>query len=143
MVLSRLINVRKDQPCIIKAEEVKFEHSEDMRYATLSYCWGDMAESCHRYVLQMRHLGDSKRNFCIHSLSAVQKDAVMVSGLLGIPYPWIDALCMRQDDTLDWKRKSSMMHGIYCNYFLTNLQPQNEVLTAKLSLKSATGSYHI
>ncbi|CAP64782.1 uncharacterized protein PODANS_5_3380 [Podospora anserina S mat+] len=50
-------------------------------------------------------------------MSAVQEDAVIVTRALGIPYLWIDALCILQGDATDWDLESSLMHKIYGNAY--------------------------
>lgn len=43
---------------------------------------------------------------------------MVVCRALGIPYVWIDSLCIVQDDLEDWKVQSSMMQDIYSHGYL-------------------------
>jgi hypothetical protein len=52
-------------------------------------------------------------------MSPVQQDAVAIARALGVPYLWIDALCIRQGDREDWARESSQIHRIYSESYAT------------------------
>jgi len=43
----------------------------------------------------------------------------VISYRLGVKYIWIDALCILQDDKLDWEHEASMMASVYANAFVT------------------------
>jgi len=47
------------------------------------------------------------------------RDAIEITRQLGIRYIWIDALCIVQDDRLDWASESAKMGAIYSASFLT------------------------
>lgn len=47
------------------------------------------------------------------------RDAVAVTRRLGIPYLWIDSLCIIQDSPDDWAAESARMAYIYENAFVT------------------------
>ncbi|KAJ4253945.1 hypothetical protein NW762_010344 [Fusarium torreyae] len=42
-------------------------------------------------------------------------DAIQVARALGIPYIWIDSLCIVQDSPEDWKHEASRMAQVYAN----------------------------
>lgn len=46
-------------------------------------------------------------------------DAILVARKLGVPYLWIDSLCIVQDDESDWAVESSQMASVYANSYLT------------------------
>ncbi|KAJ8127575.1 hypothetical protein O1611_g6061 [Lasiodiplodia mahajangana] len=46
-------------------------------------------------------------------MPAVLRDAVVVTKKLGIPYLWIDSLCILQDDTSDWEKQYPQIDRIY------------------------------
>jgi hypothetical protein len=46
-------------------------------------------------------------------LPAVFSDAIQVCRRLAIPYLWIDALCIIQDDDNDWEIEATKMATIY------------------------------
>jgi hypothetical protein len=47
------------------------------------------------------------------------QDAIMVARYLGVRYLWIDALCIVQDDKIDWHREALSMGNIYQNAICT------------------------
>ena len=119
---TRLIDVRRDQLRIVETRhdpDFKQLKASDSRYSTLSYCWGSRSEG----LSQLRFTKDTQpqlqSGFLVDAMSAVQKDAVRVTRALGIPYLWIDALCILQGDADDWELESSLMHKIYGNSYVT------------------------
>lgn len=42
-------------------------------------------------------------------------DAIEIARKLGIPYIWIDALCIIQDDDEDWAQEAARMADVYKN----------------------------
>ena len=53
------------------------------------------------------------------SLQKTFADAIYVNRKLGIPFLWIDCLCIIQDDPTDWQQESSQMAPTYMNAHLT------------------------
>jgi len=49
----------------------------------------------------------------------VMRDAIEACRALSIPYLWIDALCIIQDDSDDWNRESEVMGLIFQGAFIT------------------------
>ena len=47
------------------------------------------------------------------------RDAIIITRRLGIQYIWIDALCIIQDNPLDWEQESGQMASIYGGSYLT------------------------
>lgn len=118
-VPSRLIDLRGGSLRIVEAQDAEREHAQDMRYSTLSYCWGNREEGLSQLRLTKNNAPQLQSGFSFDAMSPVQQDAVLVSRALRIPYLWIDALCILQGDTADWERESSMMHKIYSGSLLT------------------------
>ncbi|KAF4990911.1 hypothetical protein FDECE_14203 [Fusarium decemcellulare] len=52
-------------------------------------------------------------------LPATQRDAIKLTNSLGIPFLWIDALCILQNDEEDWASEASLMSGVYSRAFVT------------------------
>ncbi|KAI2624397.1 heterokaryon incompatibility protein-domain-containing protein [Hypoxylon sp. NC1633] len=52
-------------------------------------------------------------------MTEVLRDAVKTCRALSIPYLWIDALCIIQDDPLDWERESALVGKVYSSAYLT------------------------
>lgn len=98
-------------------ENVSVRHPEtQLRYATLSYCWGTS--------LPMR---TTRRNKCKHetkgididNMPATFQDAIYIAKKLGIRYIWIDALCIVQDDRDDWETESVAMCDVFVHSQVT------------------------
>jgi hypothetical protein len=84
-------------------------YCDELPYIALSHRWGSL-----------QHLTTTRANYLHHMLgiqfTALPKtfqDAITVARYLGIRYMWIDALCIVQDDKLDWHREATRMGNIY------------------------------
>jgi hypothetical protein len=87
------------------------------RYTSLSYCWGDERNfKTTRATVEAFH-----QQIPTRELPLTFKDAFEMTKHLGIRYIWIDALCIVQDDKLDWEKEVAHMHDVYASSFLTNL----------------------
>ncbi|KAF5560494.1 het-domain-containing protein [Fusarium phyllophilum] len=100
-------------------------------YAALSHCWGSV-----------QLLTTTRTSLCAHmsgilvaDLPKTFRDAVLVSRCLGIPYLWIDSLCIIQGDTEDWARESSRMLNVYSDAYV--------VIAANHASDSAGGCFHV
>lgn len=91
------------------------------KYAALSYCWGDAKDAALQSKTTSSNLTDRMGGSDLSDLSPVAQDAVKVCLELGIPYLWIDALCILQgkDDISDWEAESVTMVDVYRHAFLT------------------------
>jgi len=78
-------------------------------YVTLSYCWG----KSRTFTTTSRSLRLRKTRIHFESLPRTFMDAVRIVRKLEVRYLWIDALCIIQDDRLDWQRESAKMGAIY------------------------------
>jgi hypothetical protein len=95
-------------------EEMKLyvNESEKMaEYAALSHCWG----GSHPIVLTKSTLKEKQERLVFDDSSKTFKEAVDVTRRLGIPYLWIDSLCIIQDkdDLSDWEKEALKMGDIY------------------------------
>lgn len=79
-------------------------------YAALSYCWGPRGAN---FTTTDENVSDHKQGFDFESLPEAHKDAVKVTRALGIPYLWIDAICIVQGNASDWQEQCSQMGDIY------------------------------
>ena len=89
------------------------------RYAALSYVWGEGSRSLLTNSTSRRltrpcglsgdHL-DTPRTFV---------DVVLLARRLGFYYLWIDAVCIKQDDSVDMGKQMSSMDRIYARAALT------------------------
>jgi hypothetical protein len=105
----RLLDVRDtNRVCVV--EDV-FRYLD---YAALSYRWGAKSLRLDNQTWKILHNGLAASEFplCI-------SDAIHFSKLLGIPYLWVDSLCMKQDSKEEMAEEMSYMGDIYKGSVLT------------------------
>lgn len=90
--------------------------STNTHYLALSYCWGNPPHN----PLRLTHSTSQSLHAGIPTSSLPQlfQDLVSLTQLLGVKYIWIDALCIQQDDKLDWELEAAVMGAIYRNAWL-------------------------
>lgn len=116
---SRVIDVSTETtPHTVKLHETR---GESGIYAALSYCWG----SCSQRTTTKSTLLDHLAGIPISVLPATIQDAIKLCRSLGIPYLWVDSLCIIQDDSEDWRHEAAEMAAIYGRSALTISTPQN------------------
>ncbi len=98
----------------------------EVRYATLSHCWGSVMP----FKLKHELLKSCLNGISLDEISRVFRDAIRVAWRLGIQYIWIDSLCTAQhslrvwvsmltmlgiiqDSLEDWTAESVQMGSIY------------------------------
>ncbi|PMD24441.1 heterokaryon incompatibility [Hyaloscypha hepaticicola] len=88
---------------------------EKVEYITLSYCWGgDVSSKTTKSNLNHRY-----KSIEWSTLPQTIQDAITITRELGCRYIWIDALCIVQDDSVDWAREATTMSQVYENCILT------------------------
>ncbi|KAK4168138.1 heterokaryon incompatibility protein-domain-containing protein [Cladorrhinum sp. PSN259] len=87
-------------------------------YAALSYCWGRNIGDAVRTLMgnRHRHMVDG---IPINNLPQTIRDAITVCRAINLEYLWVDALCIVQDDKVDWKMEAESMYKVYANARLT------------------------
>jgi hypothetical protein len=101
----------------IGATRSLFEPKVSANYVCLSYCWGADTEGV---LKTTKHtLDDHYRAIPYSLLPPTIRDAVIVCRHLGVPYLWVDSLCIVQDDKKSWLEGSRDMHKIYLNCHFT------------------------
>ena len=86
------------------------------KYVTLSHCWGEspdikalrLSTSILKKICDKQFVSTSPKTFNL---------AMNVAQCLGIPYVWIDRLCIYQDSARDWRQEASSMRYVYRNAF--------------------------
>ncbi|ETI20382.1 hypothetical protein G647_08417 [Cladophialophora carrionii CBS 160.54] len=82
---------------------------ERAEYAALSYCWG----SDQNFLTTRENLATLTAGIAVHRLPKTIQDAIYVTRQLGIPYLWVDALCIIQDSEIDKPQELEKMSHIY------------------------------
>ncbi|KAI0514459.1 heterokaryon incompatibility protein-domain-containing protein [Xylaria bambusicola] len=114
-VPERLIDVQNATPRLVLGADVAISKSGAQKppYVALSYCWGPAEES--KSQLKTTTSSIAKRQAAIQEaeMTEVLRDAIKVTRALSIPYLWVDALCILQDDISDWERQCADMAQLY------------------------------
>lgn len=97
----------------VENDTIKVLHSAGSRgrYAALSYCWGPLEKQPLRTT--QSNLQSHLNGISWDVLPKTFRDAITVARRIGIPYIWIDSLCIVQDDEEDWLQESKQMGSIY------------------------------
>ena len=107
---TRLLYVQDAHTCrLTEASELP----ADLRYLTLSHCWGSSATKT--LCLTTQNMAALKTAVPLQHLSRVFQDALAVTRELGYHYLWIDSLCIVQDSLDDWRSESLRMGDVYKN----------------------------
>jgi hypothetical protein len=97
---ARLIDLEDVQQLqFVRVVRVPVPSPPDLKYATLSYCWGGKSK------LQLNRSNAS--------------DAVHFTAGLGLRWLWVDSLCIVQDSMEDMAHEVQSMYGIYQNCFIS------------------------
>ncbi|KAL6707267.1 hypothetical protein ACN47E_004255 [Coniothyrium glycines] len=87
--------------------------TQPVAWVALSHCWGGkkplslIQETYHAF----------QEHIDIAQLPNTFKDAITVTMMLGLPYLWIDSLCIIQGDKDDWAKEASRMASVYSYAF--------------------------
>ncbi|KAH8669060.1 heterokaryon incompatibility protein-domain-containing protein [Xylariales sp. PMI_506] len=84
-------------------------------YATLSYVWGGPVSLCTTRAT----LKSFSEQVPLALMPKTLADALQIARALKIPYIWIDALCIVQDDEKEWQTEAARMGEIYQGSQLT------------------------
>lgn len=85
-------------------------------YITLSYVWGSPNKVS---ATASTNFEERKNGILVETLPKTFQDVITITRKLNVPYVWIDALCIIQDDEGDWNREASQMARIYQLSLLT------------------------
>ncbi|KAK4239753.1 heterokaryon incompatibility protein-domain-containing protein [Achaetomium macrosporum] len=116
-----LSHCRSEHNCAISVgahdDDIELVCSGTLRaqYVCLSHCWGSRQPLKTTKKTLRSHL----RKIPWESLPNTFRDAIRFTRALGIPYIWIDSLCIIQDDRHDWLRESQKVARIFQNCYLT------------------------
>ncbi len=114
------------------------EEKELLRYAALSYSWGNETTTDPRLQKLIKATKTTQDNimtrensFLVSELPKTIRDAIRLTWSLDIPYIWVDAMCIPPG--IDWDIEASKMHIVYGNAHVT--------LAACSSIRSTDGLF--
>ncbi|KAK5657873.1 hypothetical protein OQA88_2421 [Cercophora sp. LCS_1] len=102
-----------DQPRLLLTKGMR------SRYVALSYCWEHQESGHYPFRLERGNLAALQEQVPLAELPASIRDAIDFTQRLGIPYLWVDRLCIVQDDKDDWADHADRMCDIYEGASLT------------------------
>ncbi|KAI0890671.1 heterokaryon incompatibility protein-domain-containing protein [Annulohypoxylon maeteangense] len=131
---TRLVDVRSENGDICRLVETSSAEfiqtteteSQSIRYAAMSYCWGEPDDAARQLQTNRETYKERVSGFPMMSASPILRDVIKVAREVGMPYLWIDALCIIQGDKDDWERESASMADIYKNAFITICTPASD-----------------
>ena len=100
----RLIKVDGEDLKLIYTEEIT---DSNLEYATLSHCWGEV--ECTLTTKSSEKSHQEKMDF--NKLQRSFQDAIQITRQLGLPYLWIDSLCILQGDQLEWESETLVLRS--------------------------------
>jgi hypothetical protein len=89
------------------------------RYAALSYTWGASGQYCLTTSNRPLLGKEGSLEQINQGLRPIVVDAMRVCTRLGIPYLWVDALCIVQDDVAGKHQQIQNMDVIYASAYIT------------------------
>ncbi|KAL7900499.1 heterokaryon incompatibility domain-containing protein [Trichoderma sp. SZMC 28014] len=109
----RLLDLKDvERSKVIRLVETSTAVGTDVRYATLSHCWGPRTSKPPLKTTSDNILHHFE-GIPLDDLNLNFKDAVLISIKLGVQYIWIDSLCIIQDNSNDWEIEAEKMADIY------------------------------
>lgn len=99
--------------CLVDRKDIIADPAIRLYYCALSYCWGPSEDAVYQTKTTRKNIERNLESMDFDDLSPVLKDAVTTARSLSIPYLWVDALCILQDDMSDWQMQCSQMNDIY------------------------------
>ncbi|KAH6664518.1 heterokaryon incompatibility protein-domain-containing protein [Halenospora varia] len=120
---TRLIDLMEPlTPRLVALEDYDLSYgSEDIgiKYAALSYRWGSPSDASSMLKTEKHSLKNRFTGIAICEMPRVVQEAISVCHKLSIRYLWVDALCIVQDDQLDWEQEAFRMGKVYEGAFVT------------------------
>lgn len=118
-VPERLIDVGVGSLRLVDRKDIIPNTGTRPQYCALSYCWGPSEDAVYQTKTTRKTLATNLESLDFDALSPVLKDAVTTARSLSVPYLWVDALCILQDDVSDWQMQCSQMNDIYGKAYVT------------------------
>ncbi|KAI1737366.1 heterokaryon incompatibility protein-domain-containing protein [Xylaria scruposa] len=109
-----LLDVQGETPRLISATSINSTvKDQSIRYAALSYCWGNPEEAKYQLTTTAETIEQRRAGVPYDEMPPVLRDAVNVTKNLEIPFLWIDSLCIIQDNISHWENQCPQMDKIY------------------------------
>jgi hypothetical protein len=112
----RLLDVKFDNPSVVRLVEMPCAPAITHQYACLSHCWGNTRST---HITHTANLSANMVGITISELPKTFRDAIDISRALKLRYPWIDSLCIVQNSESDWAKHVDIMASIYENAYIT------------------------
>jgi hypothetical protein len=109
------------------------------QYAALSYTWGSSGQYCLTKSNKSVFEGNGSLEQIVGELPPVVVDSITACARLQIPYLWIDALCIVQDDATGKHQQIQNMDFIYANAYVTLVAAAENSSAIQSGPKSAVG----
>ncbi|KAL6691323.1 heterokaryon incompatibility domain-containing protein [Trichoderma pleuroticola] len=110
---TRVIDVRNDSIRLVETSNNTNDH-----YVALSHCWGKLKKE-ERFCTYAHNIDALKIDIPYKALPKTFQDAVTVTRALGVPYLWIDSLCIIQEDEKDWESEATRMEEVFSSAYCT------------------------
>lgn len=91
-------------------------------YLAVSHSWGNLTDAQKQlFCTSIQNLSRRRHGFHVSELPKTFQDAVKVARAMGVPYLWIDTLCIIQygDGKADWEREARRMKNVYSGAYCT------------------------
>jgi hypothetical protein len=105
-----------------KVRLVDHRDRQGEQYVALSHCWGVVPDLLKReYCTSQSNLRERMSGFELATLPKTFQDAIEVARAVGIPYIWIDSLCIIQygDNGDDWNSEAREMENVFSQAYCT------------------------
>lgn len=109
---TRLIDIRNADSQFL-VETKNWSSAGSIRYVTLSHRWA----AYQMPKLTRSNIAELMTSIDANTLPPVFAEAIETSRALEVPYIWIDALCIIQNDAEDWDKEAALMGQVYSNSF--------------------------
>jgi hypothetical protein len=126
----RLIDV--ENQCIVEGDH----HA---RFAALSYTWGSSGQYCLTKSNKSLLEESGSLQKISQELQPVVIDSITACARLQIPYLWVDALCIVQDDAAGKHHQIQNMDFIYANAYVTLIAATGNDSSIQSGKKSSVG----
>lgn len=84
-------------------------------YLALSHCWGTASPPLTTTTATLPSHLTRGHGLPLAALPPTFRDAIRATRALGVPYLWIDSLCILQDSRADWSREASRMGAYFAD----------------------------